>query len=1139
LNTRTKASLFAACLLALTVIDVTAAVPEPLEDRSTDALVYSTFFGGSEVDYGNEAIVTTWGEVVVVGYTLSDDLPVTQNAFQKTNLGNSDGFIAVLSPDGSSLRFCSYLGGSDVDMVMSVGSDAAGDIYVCGITNSTDFPTTAGSLQPDLAGGFDAFVTKIDPSTGNVSYSTLFGGSGMDGGLTEGGRSVTLQVDGSSRVWLTGLTTSTDLPTTTGCLQDSYGGGDRDGFYLRLDASGSGVQYCSYLGGSDDDVIVHSYLGAGGKLLVCGMTYSDDFPVTNGAFQTRPQGSADGFVTRFTADGGSLDVSTIFGGSSPDVVMSAKEAADGDMYLAGYTVSTDLPISSHAYQRNLKGPFDQFVAKLDHDASSLNWSTYLGGSDADLAISVCPMEEGVCVLGYSTSDDFPVTSDTLQDEFGGDYDVVMCVLDGEGDSLVYSTYMGGTRFDVPSTISTSGNSTVLLTGVTASSEFPVTDDAYQKVWKGGDAFVSRFVIDTVPPVADAGPDVEVDQHTTVQFNGSASSDTLGIANWTWTLWYSGTQYHLYGPTPSFTFDDAGTYTVNLVVTDRGGLFSSDDVTVTVLDVTPPVADAGTSHTIEEDRSVVLDGTGSTDNVEVVNWTWTFDYNGTTVTLFGPDPEFTFQEPGEYNITLNVTDATGLWDTDHVTVHVRDVTDPMAEVPDDISVDQHEAVIMDGAGSTDNVAVINWTWGFIYRGFPMSLFGQVVEFTFDDAGQFEVTLTVSDAAGNNDMAVFHVTVVDTTPPVAFAGDDREVNPGTNVYFDGTGCSDNVRIASYSWTFVYQGQDIQLDGAMPSYFFEAAGTYEVTLNVTDAAGNVGTDTMNVTVPDLVPPVADAGKDAEVDQRTSVDLDASGSTDNVGIVSWSWTFLVDGEPVTSEEETWSFYFAEAGEYEVTLRVEDAAGFHSEDTMKVTVRDITKPVASPLENITTEQMAEVTLDGSASTDNVGVVDWVWTIDLHGSKNFLEGMTTTYIFGTPGSYIVTLTVEDAAGNSNWSSFVVRVLDNVAPTLPRLKDVEANPGQEVILDGSGVTDNVGVVNWTWTFEEGGKTVVLEGMTAEHTFDEPGEYEVTLTVVDAVGNEATETFTVTVSSGAWVWAVVAIVVVAVAMVAFVLWRRSRG
>jgi PKD repeat protein len=712
-------------------------------------------------------------------------------------------------------------------------------------------------------------------------------------------------------------------------------------------------------------------------------------------------------------------------------------------------------------------------------------------------------------------------------------------MDDDGEDLIYSTYMGGPGWDVPSTISASGNSTVLLTGFTYSSTFPVTDDAYQGTWNGGDAFVSSFVIDTVPPVADAGPDVEVDQFTTVQFNGTASFDALGIVNWTWTLWYSGMQYHLHGPTPSFTFDDAGTYIVTLVVTDRGGLFSTDSVTVTVRDITPPMADVTAPSIIEEGRNVVLDGTGSTDNVAVVNWTWTFEYNGTTVTLFGPDPGFTFQESGEYDITLNVTDAMGLWDTDHVTIHVLDVTDPVAVAPDDITVDQHGSVIMSGLDSADNVAVVNWTWGFIYRGSPMFLFGEEVEFTFDDAGQFEVTLTVSDAAGNIDMAVFHVTVVDTTPPVAVAGDDREIDPGTNVNFDGTGCSDNVRITSYSWTFVYKGQDIQLDGSTPSYFFEAAGTYLVTLTVTDAAGNAGTATMNVTVPDVVPPVADAGNDVEVDQRTIVDLDASGSTDNVGIVSWSWTVLVDGEPVTSGEETWSFYFAEAGEYEVTLRVEDAAGFHSEDTMDVTVRDITRPVASPLGNMTTEQMEEVTLDGSASTDNVGVVDWSWTIDFHGSKDYMGGMTTTYIFGSPGSYIVTLTVEDAAGNSNWSSFVVRVLDNVVPTLPRLKDVEASPGQEVILDGSGVIDNVGVVNWTWTFKEGGRTVVLEGMTVEHTFDEPGEYEVTLTVVDADGNEATDTFKVTVSRGAWVWAVVAIVVVAVGLVAFVMWRRSRG
>ena len=121
----------------------------------------------------------------------------------------------------------------------------------------------------------------------------------------------------------------------------------------------------------------------------------------------------------------------------------------------------------------------------------------------------------------------------------------------------------------------------------------------------------------------------------------------------------------------------------------------------------------------------------------------------------------------------------------------------------------------------------------------------------------------------------------------------------------------------------------------------------------------------------------------------------------------------------------------------------------------------------------------------------------------------------------------------------IHVRDTVDPTPPGLEDVEAGKGDEVAFDGTGAFDKVGVVKWTWTFEEGGETVTLEGMQVEHVFEEAGEYKVTLTVADVEGNEATETFKVSVSGGAWVWAVVALVVFAAAFSAIILMRRSRG
>ncbi|MCK5252120.1 MAG: PKD domain-containing protein, partial [Thermoplasmata archaeon] len=348
----------------------------------------------------------------------------------------------------------------------------------------------------------------------------------------------------------------------------------------------------------------------------------------------------DGFVTRLSADGRSLDVSTLIGGNSVDIVYCAKENTEGDLYLTGYTDSWDFPTTPGAYQTNLKGMVSHFVTKMDHNVSSLEWSTFVGGSAFDIAMGICPLEDGVCVLGYSTSNDFPTTKGAIQGKFGGDYDAVLYALDDEGKNLLYSTYLGGTGFDVPSTVSYGGNSTVLVTGFTYSATFPTTDDAYQPNLDNGDAFITRILLDTVAPVADAGTDIAIDQHETATFNGTASRDNLEVVNWTWTFIYEGTPVVLHGPDPSFTFHEAGEYMIDLEVRDGMDFTGSDSILVTVRDITPPSADAGSSRIVNEHQTIIMDGSSSTDNVNVANWTWTFTYEGATVTIHGPNPEFT-------------------------------------------------------------------------------------------------------------------------------------------------------------------------------------------------------------------------------------------------------------------------------------------------------------------------------------------------------------------------------------------------------------------------------------------------------------------------------------------------------------------
>lgn len=351
------------------------------------------------------------------------------------------------------------------------------------------------------------------------------------------------------------------------------------------------------------------------------------------------------------------------------------------------------------------------------------------------------------------------------------------------------------------------------------------------------------VNDDMPPVADAGPDRSVPENTVVVFNGTNSTDDVGIENYTWTI--IELDETLYGEVCNYTFTDLGDYTVELVVNDTIGQPSEPDTAViTVEDVTPPVANAGLDRTVSIGTEITLDGSLSTDNHEVVNYTWTFT-DLDDVTLYGVEVDYTFLTPGEHTVTLTVEDAAGNSDTDTVLITIEDDEDPEADAGPDLTVAIGDMVVLDGSGSTDNSGLIeNYTWTFEYDGDEEELYGETVTFTFDIAGEYVVTLTVEDAAGNYDSDT--VTIRVNAPPVADAGDAISVDAGDEVTFDGSGSTDDSgAIENYTWTFEYDGDEIELYGVSPSFVFEIVGEYTVVLTVTDAVGLTDTDEVVVTV------------------------------------------------------------------------------------------------------------------------------------------------------------------------------------------------------------------------------------------------------------------------------------------------------
>jgi PKD repeat protein len=606
------------------------------------------------------------------------------------------------------------------------------------------------------------------------------------------------------------------------------------------------------------------------------------------------------------------------------------------------------------------------------------------------------------------------------------------------------------------------------------------------------------------PIADAGIDQTVDEDTVVTFNGSGSTDISGITNYTWTF-RDVSPKTLYGVGPEYKFDNPGIFNVTLKVTNVFGNWNIDITTITVNDITPPVSNAGPDQIVDEGTLVAFNGSASSDNVGIVKYAWTF-MDTVPVIINGVHPKHFFDRPGIFVVTLNVTDAKGNWDNDIMTVTVIDIMSPFADAGPDQTVDGGTPVAFDGSASTDNVGIVNYSWEFI-DGAPVTLYRVNPTYMFDNPGIFVVKLNVTDAAGNWGTNTMTVTVIDVTAPVTNAGPDRIVDEGTLMTFDGSGSSDNIGVVNFTWTFT-DGGPVTLYGARPTHKFDNPGIFLVILNATDAAGNRGADTMTVTVCDITRPVADAGPDQVTGEGAIVFFDGTESFDNVGVANYTWTF-VDGAPVTLYGAQSIYIFDNPGIFTVSLNVTDAAGNWNIDTMTVTVKDITAPVADAGPDRTVDQGTVATFNGSGSSDNVGIVNYTWTFDYGTERIILHGVSPSFTFDVPGVYHVQLNVSDAAGFRGEDVMTLVVRDITPPVAVAGKDQMVPFGNIVVLDGSLSMDNCGITSYFWNFTYDGKAQSLEGRTVRFKFDKPGVYEVVLTVVDGAGNSCKDRVVITV------------------------------
>jgi hypothetical protein len=455
-------------------------------------LSYSTYLGEAGSDTAFGISTDSSGNAYIVGST---------DTVETGESDNTNVLITKLNPQGTQRIYSHILGGSGDETGFDIKTGADGSVYVTGGTSSPDFPVV-NAAQPSFGQGFqDCFIAKLNPEGTDLSYSTFLGGTGDDACF-----GIDLDADGNA--YVTGSTDSTELSLIPGS----------NAFVAKYNAFGNDQIYLSILGGDGDDIGYSVAAGSDGSAYVVGATDSENFQ-TEQPFQPALGGTQDAFIAKLNPEGSATIFSTYLGGSEVDAAFDIAVDNVGNAYIVG---STNSPEFSSLEGSNV------FAAKFTADGSERTYFAIIGGNGDDVAFSVAlDSEKCVYITGATSSTNF-TTAEPLQASLAGSQDAFVAKLNAAGNSLIYSTYLGGTGNDAGFGIAVSPLGSAFVAGFTSSEDF-VLQDPFQSVLGGGaDAFVARLVAAAGPETAIVGGQVLTSSGQGVRSAVVTITDSQGI-----------------------------------------------------------------------------------------------------------------------------------------------------------------------------------------------------------------------------------------------------------------------------------------------------------------------------------------------------------------------------------------------------------------------------------------------------------------------------------------------------------------------------------------------------------------------------------------------------------------------------------
>ncbi|MFW3146997.1 MAG: fibronectin type III domain-containing protein [Thermoplasmatota archaeon] len=1024
-----------------------------------DPLLLNSTYIGIEAGEGCTKIISgPDGCIYGIGDSGGFGFPTTPGAYDDTWDGYYDVIAFKMDADLTELVYATYIGGRDGDFATDIKYAESGEVVICGYTNSGDFPATNGSYQADFnrsgTGFYDLFLLRLNRTGGNLRYSTYIGWGGEEKNPRLG-----LGPDGTP-VLLSSISNSS-IPVNGSSYDSTFNGGILDLLLIKMNNDSSRLEYITFIGGSGDDIMMDMEMTSDYVLYFTGYTYSRDFPVTATALEPsyNSSGRINGFAASFDMVSNSILNSTYINHFQPQALVMDEER---NFVITGVTNSTSIGTTPGAYQPRNGGYYDCMVMRIDRNCSRLLASTFFGGYSNETVFDVGINETGCVFITGIGGLDFPTTRGAYSETSAGGIDVFVSTFSSNLTQLIYSTFIGGSRWDYSSSILVEGGEKAYVAGESSSNNYPTTIGSYQQVFGGvTDISISRMKCPKVflPPTKPRNlTGFMVNGSVVLEWDEPKWDGDTPVIGYNITRCEEEGEAEIVGTTSETNFLDTsienGTTYLYFVTAYNRIEDSAPSRSIEIWETDPPEMCADLTPSVHPPGMDLLFSVNITDNsridqVKVMHW-----IDGNSL-----NEDIMYRKTGDnFVFEVQIDDA-------EMDIHYRFL-----------------AVDIKGNSLLTDLSTVRVRGDFLPVFVTDMTPGEV-----DTLGSVLFSVEVSDNWSPPKVWVEYRT---GEGPIRISEMERT---------DQTVYSLEVGVTGYP-------------GDMIEYTFGAE----------DIHGNRNkTTSKNIKIVDRSPPVFKMDLSSLIATTGDPFIFRASPYDEIRITSMKVSYWIDDGHVETEELSEGI----GGIYakEVVLPHRTGVLRYQFTAMDLSGNENSSEVFSlPMIDNDHPEISEIALDDTAdnggvltasalATDNIGIdeirfVYWFGAGERFEIASTGEGLfkvTVDVPFDEPEPLFCMFHAEDTSGNLlSTPQMSVPLVDRIPPSVQQMDDMIVYSNELVRIEPA-VDDNIGIMSILWT----GLTADHEGRRWEGNFEGPKTLNITVTAVDISGNEGSMSFTV--------------------------------